>query len=80
MPILTAQYSYTQSKRNTLETDLATVTFLDAVIQNYEIHLSFDVRPKHEKCFVMDSQHQTVPRLSLTVLHALPSELPASLP
>ena len=58
MPILTARYSYAQSKRNTLETDLATVTFRDAVIQNYEIHLSFDVRPKHENCFVYDSQHQ----------------------
>ena len=34
-PILTARYSYTQSKRNTLETDLATVIFREAVIQNY---------------------------------------------
>ena len=62
MPILTARYSYTQSKRNTLETDLATVTFREAVIQNNEIHLSFDVRPKHEKCFVYDSQHQLLSR------------------
>ena len=66
MPDLESSDGYNNASQkndsSVMESDLATVTFLDAVIQNYEIHLSFDVRPKHEKCFVMDLQHQSLSR------------------
>ncbi|MBR5959826.1 MAG: hypothetical protein IKZ98_02430 [Clostridia bacterium] len=41
------------------ETDLATLIIRRAVIKDYDLHLSVEVRPKHENSFVMTAEHFT---------------------
>ena len=50
IPVLTAQYSYTESKGNTVETDLATLTFREAVRDGDDIRITVQLQPKNEKC------------------------------